>query len=103
MNLFRCTRCLYPNTKPDIHFDSTGLCSACQAFDKRQSIDWKAKEGEFVDFVRQNAGRTHDVIVACSGGKDSTWQILKCLDLGIRPLAVCATTDHLSSIGRRNL
>ena len=103
MRLFRCNRCLYPNTKPDLHFDEDGLCSACQAFDARQKIDWKAKEAEFVDLVKSNAGKTHDVIVACSGGKDSTWQVVKCLELGLKPLAVTATTDHLTELGRRNL
>jgi len=103
MRLFRCTRCLYPNTKPDIWFDDAGLCSACQAFDKRATVDWAAKQREFVELIQANKGKTHDCIVACSGGKDSTWQIVKCLELGLRPLAVTASTDHLSDVGRRNL
>ncbi len=103
MSLFRCRRCLYPNTKPDIWFDEAVVCSACLAYDKRQAIDWKAREREFVDLIRSNPGKTHDVLVACSGGKDSTWQIVKCLELGLRPLAVTATTDHLSELGRKNL
>jgi hypothetical protein len=102
MQLFRCNRCLYPNTKPDLYFID-GTCSACLAYDARKSIDWKAKEQEFVDLCRSNAGKSHDVIVACSGGKDSTWQIIKCLELGLKPLAVTATTDHLSELGRKNL
>jgi len=101
--MFRCTRCLYPNTKPDLHFNKDGLCSACQAFDKRAGIDWPARHDEFMQLVQANRGKTHDVIVACSGGKDSTAQIVKCLELGLRPLAVTATTDHLSKLGRRNL
>jgi hypothetical protein len=48
-------------------------------------------------------GKSHDVIVAVSGGKDSTAQVVKCIELGLRPLAVCATTDHLSAVGRKNL
>ena len=103
MALFRCTRCLYPSTKPDIWFDENGVCSACLAFDARATIDWKAKELEFLKIVRENPGKGHDVIVACSGGKDSTWQIVKCLELGLRPLAVTATTDSLSQLGRKNL
>src|SRR5262245_31621719 len=103
MNLFRCTRCLYPSTKPDIHFNADGLCSARQSFDKRLGIDWKEREREFLETVRGSKGKSHDVIVACSGGKDSTWQIVKCLELGLRPLAVTATTDHLSALGRKNL
>lgn len=101
-SLFRCSRCLYPNTKPDLHFRD-GLCSACMAFDAREKINWPAREAEFLSLVKSHRGSTHDVIVACSGGKDSTWQIVKCLELGLRPLAVTATTDHLSSIGRKNL
>jgi N-acetyl sugar amidotransferase len=101
--LFRCRRCLYPNTKPDLWFDERGICSACIAFEKRELIDWDAKREEFLSLVRSHPGSTHDVIVACSGGKDSTAQIVKCLELGLRPLAVTATTDHLSDIGRKNL
>jgi N-acetyl sugar amidotransferase len=103
LRLFRCTRCLYPNTKPDIWFDESGLCSACISYDARAKIDWKAKELDFLKIVRENPGKSHDVIVACSGGKDSTWQIIKCLELGLRPLAVTATTDSLSQLGRKNL
>jgi N-acetyl sugar amidotransferase len=101
--LFRCRRCLYPNTKPDLHFNSEGICSACQAYDNRPKVDWAQRKQQFLDFVSDHRGKTHDVIVACSGGKDSTAQIVKCLELGLKPLAVTATTDHLSDIGRRNL
>lgn len=101
--LFRCRRCLYPNTKPDLWFDDNGVCSACIAFDKRREIDWLARQHDFMALVNANRGKTHDVIVACSGGKDSTWQIIKCLELGLRPLAVTATTDHLTPLGRKNL
>jgi N-acetyl sugar amidotransferase len=103
LRLFRCTRCLYPNTKPDIWFDESGLCSACISYDARAKIDWKAKELAFLEIIEHNRGLSHDVIVACSGGKDSTWQIIKCLELGLKPLAVTATTDSLSQLGRKNL
>lgn len=103
MTFFRCRRCLYPNTKPDLWFSNDVICSACIAFDRRKDIDWAARERQFLKLVHANRGSTHDVIVACSGGKDSTYQIVKCLELGLRPLAVTATTDHLSGLGRKNL
>jgi N-acetyl sugar amidotransferase len=101
--LFRCRRCLYPHTKPDLHFNAEGICSACQAYDNRPKVDWAERKQQFLDFVNDHRGKTHDVIVACSGGKDSTAQVVKCIELGLKPLAVTATTDHLSDIGRRNL
>jgi tRNA(Ile)-lysidine synthase TilS/MesJ len=67
---------------------------------RRQAIDRLEGQGaQFIDLVRSHPGKTHDVIVACSGGKDSTWQVVKCLELGLKPLAVTATTDHLSDAG----
>jgi N-acetyl sugar amidotransferase len=38
-----------------------------------------------------------------SGGKDSTFQTLRVLELGLNPLCVTATTCKLTAIGRRNL
>lgn len=98
-----CIRCCYPSTKPNIWFNEDGLCSACIAFDERAKIDWKAREQEFRSLMVPARNHQYDCVVACSGGKDSTWQIVKCKELGLRPLAVTATTDHLSEIGRRNL
>lgn len=93
-----CRRCIYPDTKPNLWFDETGLCSACIAFDERAAIDWGARAEKF---MKQFHGCR--VAVACSGGKDSTFIVVKLLEMGVRPLAVCATTDDLSPIGRRNL
>jgi N-acetyl sugar amidotransferase len=100
---FRCRRCLYPNTKPDIHFDADGICSACQAYDRRSVVDWDIRRDKFVRILERQRGKSHACVVAVSGGKDSHAQVLKVLELGFRPLAVCATTDHLTPLGRRNL
>jgi N-acetyl sugar amidotransferase len=104
-----CTRCIYPDTKPDLTFNDAGVCSACQAFDARSTIDWDARELDFqrvvIDAKSEAAERNapYDCVVPVSGGKDSHYQVLKALDWGLRVLAVTAETDHLSAIGRRNL
>jgi N-acetyl sugar amidotransferase len=95
-----CTKCLYPVSKPDLHFDDKGVCSACRAYENRQNVDWGKREYAFRQFIKTVDG---PVIVPVSGGKDSHYQILKCLEYGLKVLAVTASTDSLSPIGRRNL
>ena len=41
MTIKVCTKCLYPETKPDIWFNDEGICSACISFDNRDEIIWK--------------------------------------------------------------
>ena len=56
-----------------------------------------------LDGYRSPDGSNYDCIVPVSGGKDSTYQVIRMLELGLNPLCVTATTDHLSEIGRRNI
>jgi len=38
-----------------------------------------------------------------SGGKDSTYQVIRMLQLGLNPLCVTSTTCDLAEIGRKNI
>jgi len=101
-----CTRCVMPETKPDLYFDEEGVCCACRYFEQREAVDWKARGKELegiLDRFRSRDGSNYDCIIPCSGGKDSTYQTLRMLQLGMNPLCVTATTDRLSPIGRRNI
>lgn len=101
-----CTRCVMPETKPDLHLDQDGVCSACRNFENRQVIDWDAREKELVsilDRYRSKDGSNYDCIIPVSGGKDSHAQVIKILELGMNPLCVTASTDMLSEIGRQNI
>lgn len=101
-----CTRCVMPETKPDLYFDEEGVCCACRYFEQREAVDWKARRKELEDILdrfRSRDGSNYDCIIPCSGGKDSTYQALRMLQLGMNPLCVTATTDRLSPIGRRNI
>jgi N-acetyl sugar amidotransferase len=101
-----CSRCLYPDTKPDLFFDDEGVCSACRSFENRSEVDWDQREAEFLSVVekyRSKDGSNYDCIIPVSGGKDSTYQVLRALQFGLNPLCVTATTDFPSEIGRRNI
>lgn len=101
-----CTRCVMPHTKPDLHLDAAGVCNACRSYEKRTAVDWDARKQELltiVDRYRHRDGSNWDCIVPVSGGKDSTYQVVQMLSLGINPLCVTATTCDLTPIGRRNI
>ncbi len=101
-----CRRCVMPETKPDLYIDEEGVCSACRYFEQREEIDWEARKAELkaiLDQYRSRSGSNYDCIVPSSGGKDSTYLVLKMLEYGMNPLCVTATTDKLSDIGRRNI
>lgn len=106
MTIKVCTKCLYPETKPDIWFNDEGICSACISFDNRDEIIWKDREQDFLNLIKKinkNNNSPYDCIVPVSGGKDSTYQVIKVLDLGLTPLCVVATTDSPTPIGLRNI
>ena len=101
-----CTVCFLPSTKPDLYFDKSGVCAACIAYRDRKIIDWKLREIEFSEIIariRSTSKSGWDCIVPVSGGKDSTAQVLKVLELGLNPLCVTSTTCDLSEIGRKNI
>lgn len=100
-----CRRCIMPNTRPHLRFDDAGVCSACRNHEARAAIDWTAREAELrqvLDRFRSKEGY-YDCIIPVSGGKDSTFQVLKMLEYGMTPLCVTGVTDDLTPIGRRNL
>lgn len=97
---------MMPNTKPDLHFDEEGVCNACRNYENRKEINWTDRRKDLLNLVekyKSKDGSTWDCIVPVSGGKDSTYQVIKMLQLGLNPLCVTATTCHLSEIGRKNI
>lgn len=101
-----CKCCVMPDTKPDLKFNEEGVCSACTSFAQRKEVDWEARKGELQDILeryRSKDGSNWDCIVPVSGGKDSHYQVIRMLQLGMNPLCVTATTCDLSDIGRKNI
>jgi N-acetyl sugar amidotransferase len=101
-----CRRCVMPSTKPDLHLDAEGICNACRSYENRANVDWSSRKVELetiLDRYRIVNGSNWDCIVPVSGGKDSTYQVVQMLQLGMNPLCVTATTCDLTEIGRKNI
>ncbi|MEZ4639856.1 MAG: N-acetyl sugar amidotransferase [Caldilineaceae bacterium] len=101
-----CKNCVMPETKPDLRIDEDGICNACRSYAARKAVDWDVRKQELLAILeryRAKDGNNYDCIVPVSGGKDSTFQVIRMLELGMNPLCVTATTDHLTEIGRYNI
>ena len=101
-----CRLCVLPDTRPGLRIGPDGVCSACAAHGgEKAATDWDARRRAF-EAVAANAkarSRGYDCLVPVSGGKDSHWQVIKCLEYGLNPLAVTWKTPGRTRVGADNL
>ena len=102
-----CKKCLYPDTKPQLTFNSKGVCSACENAIEKESIDWDVRRQELktmLNSYKNNDGSLYDCIIPISGGKDSTYQtyIIK-EEFGLNPLVVNFHPRDFTDLGRKNI
>lgn len=101
-----CNNCVMPDTKPDLLFDDEGICNACRNFQNRKQVDWSNRKRELLAILDQYRSKdltNYDCVVPVSGGKDSTYQVVRMLEYGMNPLCVTASTCMLTDIGRKNI
>ena len=100
-----CISCILPDTRPHLILNEDGVCNACLAHRTKRQIDWKAREEAFRSLVEQTKqrARRYDCLIPVSGGKDSNWQVVTCLEYGLKPLAVTWKTPARTAIGQQNL
>ncbi len=100
-----CTRCIMPDTRPGLVIGDDGVCNACRNYESRADIDWAARVAAFeqVAVHARSSTREYDCIIPVSGGKDSFWQVVTCLEYGLKPLCVTWLPPSRTEIGRRNL
>ena len=101
-----CSSCILPDTRPNLSITDDGVCNACHAHEAKDFVDWEARTSEFKSLVKyatdQSRGN-YDCLIPVSGGKDSTWQVVTCLDAGLRVLALTWRPPGRTAIGQKNL
>ncbi|PIT92570.1 MAG: N-acetyl sugar amidotransferase [Candidatus Harrisonbacteria bacterium CG10_big_fil_rev_8_21_14_0_10_42_17] len=104
-----CKRCTQPDTRPEITFDSDGVCQPCSFAEEHEKVDWTARHKELektAEFGRKNSTSGYDCIIPVSGGKDSMRQSMYVRDeLGLNPLLVCCgyPPEQLTERGACNI
>ncbi|HID28860.1 MAG TPA: N-acetyl sugar amidotransferase, partial [Desulfobacterales bacterium] len=73
--------------------------------EKKQAINWEERRSEFETIVQEvkHAADGYECLIPVSGGKDSTMQVVKALEYGLRVLAVTWRTPARTPIGQQNL
>ena len=102
-----CRKCVVSNQRPRIVFDDEGICGACRwAEEKGKGVDWSVRRKQFEDLLDKHR-RTDggfDVLVPCSGGKDSGMIAHKLkYEYGMNPLTVTWSPLLYTEIGFQNL
>ncbi len=102
-----CSRCILPSTFPGISFDDKGECTYCQRYrgHKANLAKKKKYEQKFLDLLKQHKKTdTYDVIVAYSGGKDSTYTLDVLVNrYGLRVLALTLDNTFISPRAEENI
>jgi N-acetyl sugar amidotransferase len=104
-----CSRCVYDSTIPLIQFDESGVCQFCKIHDEMVKIypldgTEEVRLEKLISQVKKT-GRSdrYDCVVGVSGGRDSTYTLLKCVELGLRPLAVHFDNGWNSKVAVQNI
>lgn len=102
-----CVNCVLPENFPSVRLDQEGVCNYCRAYpgSRRGMEDRDRYRMKFIDLIRQKRGSgDYDVVVAYSGGKDSTYT----LDLlkngyGLKTLALTFDNGFVSRYAFANI
>ena len=108
----RCVRCVMDTTDPEITFDEAGVCSHCRSYDAnlRSTVESAMSGARLADLDQMvgeikdaGRGREYDCVIGVSGGVDSTYLLLKAVELGLRPLAAHFDSGWNSELAVHNI
>ena len=97
----RCSRCVLPETYPEITFDEQGVCNHCLSF--HPSV-YKG-ETALRKVLKENPSQSNwDCLVPLSGGRDSTYTLYQLVHkYGLRVLAYNYDNGFVEDIARDNI
>ena len=100
-----CRNCILPDTRPGVRLDENGVCYGCRNNQAKAAVDWDERAAAFRRIAEDAKRRSHgyDCVIPVSGGKDSFWQVVTCLELGLKPLCMTYAVAGRTALGEANL
>lgn len=101
-DLKRCTKCVLPETFPNIKFNGEGVCNICLSYIPKKPLGADYLR-QLCDKHRKNDGSS-DCLLAFSGGRDSSYALhyLK-VELGMNPTTITYDWGLVTDLARRNI
>lgn len=107
MNMIqRCNRCVLDSTVKDNVFDSKGVCKYCHIHDELEMLH-PICESQILKIIAKikDAGKhgEYDCVCGLSGGRDSSYTLLKAVEYGLRPLVISVDNGWGTPIADANI
>ena len=107
----QCARCVMDTSATEIVFDHLGICNFCTDYTQKYLAQISRSESirifdldKIISEIKTNgAAKQYDCIVGVSGGIDSSWALVKAVQLGLRPLAVHMDNGWNSEAAQNNI
>ena len=101
-----CKRCVMDSSAMEFKESESG-CNFCDPFILASADLSHSSSNKLVPLVQRikqdGLGKEYDCIVGVSGGVDSSWVLVKAVELGLRPLAVHMDNTWNSELANNNI
>jgi amino acid adenylation domain-containing protein len=103
-----CRRCGLPSNVPGVRFDDQGVCDTCRLYDRIAPVvaSWFRTPEELLairDRARATRADRYDCLHLLSGGKDSTYSLLRLVEMGFEPYVLTLDNGFLSLQAKENI
>lgn len=104
-----CSRCILPDSVPNISFNREGVCNFCQIFDKakkkNKELGPSILEQKMLNILKiKSKGYSYDCLCLYSGGKDSTFMLYQLVKIyKLRVLAFTLDNYFLAPEAQENI
>lgn len=102
----QCKKCVMDKSAPEITFDENGVCNFCRQAQKALKEIYTFDDMEKYRLATKIRGKfqgKYDVIIGLSGGIDSSFALLKIVELGLRPLVFSIDNGWNDPIADENI
>jgi N-acetyl sugar amidotransferase len=104
-----CVKCIVNETVPGVVFDLNGVCNlCCNDVKKSGNYNLYKNNNDLAKFIKRikskrKGDNDYDCLIGVSGGVDSSYTLVKCVENGLKPLVVHMDNGWNSELAVSNI